>query len=165
MSNKKLYGIKAIYVMSIFIVIGSLIMLFAKHSLKIDTPLIPGGYINILFFITISFFILVIIGLEKRNYILYKVLVIGFILFLISSIYISIKNMMLKSELYQTITSFLSLLIIALIVWYLLIRKGYFIDSKEEFKLNESSKKQELFFIIVFVLLWLIFFFITPSLK
>lgn len=160
MQQKKLMlGLMCISTMLVFLFLGDLIFILFNFMSGNNNLFYKLGFSN-LYLIPITLFLLIgIIGISKRNYFIYNLILISFGLLTLSSIY----NLVMAFDYeYRNLINYIFLLFLSiLILWYLIRRKEYFKDSNKviDFK-NPLLKKEEIFFTIAFVSSWLIYFFI-----
>ena len=164
--GKKLMGMICVSTMLMFLLISGITIVFINFISNNHNQFYRLGFSNI-YIIPITIFLLIgIIGISKRSYIVYNLLLAVFLFLAFSSIYKLIVALS-YGYIFLNVINYVFLLILSvLIIWYLIRRKDYFKDTKKVIDIkNPLLKKEELFFTITFLMLWIIYFFIIPLVK
>lgn len=166
MGQKRFLGLTCVCSMLIFLSLGGLIFIVLNFISNNNNKFYKLGFTNISL-IPITIFLLIgIIGISKRIYLIYNLILASFGLLALSSLYNLIVSLIYEYQDMKIFNYEFLLFLSFLVIWYLIRRKEYFKDSNKviDFE-NTLLKKEEIFFTTAFVLLWLVYFVILQKLT
>ncbi|MFH1210950.1 MAG: hypothetical protein V1645_03460 [archaeon] len=154
-------GLRWIRVLLVLGIVGNIISLILRRTLFTNIALfgfLSGPLGDIFIIISLVVTILILVGINKRVYSLYKLALVWFSLsVLVSAIYFvtTLFNLESFNQIYSPV---FSILFDSLFLWYLLKRKDYFYNNKKPFNFEDPTNlKQEKVFKRTFIGAFIIF--------
>ena len=156
-------GLVNIKALLILFIIGGVLLLLLNKSLLIGAGLFSGFIGDIFIVISLVVMILIVVGINKRSYTLYKLALIWFSLMILEDVIYVIIQLFNLEYFNQLLGVAPHLSFMCLFMWYLLKRKDYFVDKYQPFNFDDPIvQKQEKTFkravIGIFIILFIIIF-------